>query len=242
MYRFFVKHKLSIDDITHLSDSDSEFVINQLRLKIESFVEIETYEAIYLGVITDISKSSVEVEILERITEKEVKDNLDITLVQSLIGKNKFNFFLEKAVEIGVDRVIPIESQYSTISKNKAIKEHGLWRKIIKDATEQSRNMKPTVVEDPINLDKLEIEKTANRICLSTENVKYTSLREYLNEIDINKPFVIAIGPEKGWGSKDIEYFKKLDFTFIKLKGNILRTESVGLIVGSIIKYLKGDI
>lgn len=242
MYRFFVKHKLSIEDITHLSDSDSEFVINQLGLKVESFLEIETYEAIYLGVITDITKNSIEVEILEKILEKEVKDNLEITLIQSLIGKNKFNFFLEKAVEIGIDRIIPIESQYSTISKNKATKEYGLWKKIIDDATEQSRNIKPTLIEKPINLNELKTEDSANRICLSTENVTNTNLKEYIKKCDLSSPFFIAIGPEKGWGSKDIEYLKKLNFTFIKLKGNILRTESVGLVVGSIIKYLKGDI
>ena len=42
-----------------------------LKLKVEDLVQIETYEAIYLGVITDISKSSVEVEIREKLSEKE---------------------------------------------------------------------------------------------------------------------------------------------------------------------------
>ena len=53
MNRFFIKHKLSIGDVTHLSDSDSEFVINNLKLKPENFIEVETYESIFLGVITD---------------------------------------------------------------------------------------------------------------------------------------------------------------------------------------------
>ncbi len=242
MHRFFVKHKLSINDVVHLADSDSELVLNQLHLKIENFVEIETYEAIYQAVISDIEKDSVEVEILEQIQEKDIKDSLDITLVQSLIGRNKFNFFLEKAVEIGIDRIVPVQSGYSTVSKNKATKEYGLWKKIISDATEQSRNIKPTIIEKPINLNALEIGNIPNRICLATENVDSKELREYIKDVDTTKPFVVAIGPEKGWGSKDIEIFSKLHFSFIKLKGNILRTESVGLVVGSIIKYLKGDI
>ena len=49
-------------------------------------------------------------------------------------------------------------------------------------------------------------------------------------------------GPEKGWDISDLEIFKELDFEFIKLKGNILRTETTGLVIGSIIKYLKGEI
>lgn len=242
MNRFFIKHKLSIDDVTHLSDSDSELVINNLKLNIEDFVEIETYEYIYLAVITDISKSSVEIQIVEEIRKKDSKDSIWLTIVQSLIGSNKFNYFLEKAIEIGVNKVIPIESKYSTVNRNKAMKELGLWRKIVKDATEQSRNISPTFVEKPIKLKNLILVDTPNRICLSTENTDSISLEKYLEKIDITKPIVVAIGPEKGWSSSDIKIFKDLNFTFVKLKGNILRTESTGLVIGSIIKYLKGEI
>jgi len=209
---------------------------------VEDIVEIETYEAIYLGIVTDIGKNSVEVEIRELIKNKEKEDVFDITIIQSLTNKSKFNVFLEKAVEIGVDRIIPVESQYSLLNKNKANKEYGLWRKIVNDATEQSRNIKPTVIEKPVNLNSLGINNIENRICLATENVSSKRLNMYLEEIDIKKPFVIAIGPEKGWSSKDIEIFKKLDFKFVKLQGNILRTETAGLVIGSIIKYLKGEI
>lgn len=242
MNRFFIKHKLSIDDVTHLSDSDSELVINNLKLNIEDFVEIETYEYIYLAVITDISKSSVEIQIVEEIRKKDSKDSIWLTIVQSLIGSNKFNYFLEKAIEIGVNKVIPIESKYSTVNRNKAMKELGLWRKIVKDATEQSRNISPTFVEKPIKLKNLILVDTPNRICLSTENTDSISLEKYLEKIDITKPIVVAIGPEKGWSSSDIKIFRDLNFTFVKLKGNILRTESTGLVIGSIIKYLKGEI
>jgi len=242
MNRFFIKHKLSIDDVTHLSDSDSELVINNLKLNIEDFVEIETYEYIYLAVITDISKSSVEIQIVEEIGKKDSKESIGLTIVQSLIGSNKFNYFLEKAIEIGVNKVIPIESKYSTVNRNKAMKELGLWRKIVKDATEQSRNISPTIIEKPIKLKDLILVDTPNRICLSTENTDSISLEKYLEKIDITKPIVVAIGPEKGWSSSDIKIFKDLNFTFVKLKGNILRTESTGLVIGSIIKYLKGEI
>ncbi len=242
MNRFFVKHKLSINDTLHLSDSDSELVINQHRLKPENFIEIETYEALFLGVITDISSSSVEVEIVERISEKEIPDTLDICLIQSLIGKEKFNFLLEKSVEIGVDMILPVESQYSTVTRNKALKEYGLWKKIVKDAVEQSRNTKPLIVEKPLKLQDLEITNSKNRICLSTENSNSVSLKKYLQGIDVKESFLIAIGPERGWSSKDLVFFEKNRFTFIKLEGNILRTETAGLVISSIIKYLKGEI
>lgn len=244
MQKFFIPHKLKIGDITHLSDSDSELVISQKILHIEDLVEIETYKKIFLAQITDITKTSVEVEIVEEKGQRLKPKQPSITIIQSISNDSKFNYFLEKSVEIGVGRIIPVESRYSLKKRNKAIKNFGLWNKIIKDATEQSRTQYPPVLEKPIKIKGLRNIKLGNsiRICLTTENVENEYLNRYLKEKDISKDFVIAIGPEKGWSSSDIKIFKELNFDFIKLRGNILRTETAGLVITSIIKYLKGEI
>lgn len=245
MERFFVRHKLSEGDITHLSDSDSDIVINSLKLEIEDPIEVETYESIFVARITDITPGTVEVEIIEKVLDKDIKSNIDITVIQSLSNESKFNYFLEKSVEIGVDRIIPVESKYSLRNRNKALKDVGLWRKIVKDAQEQSRNIKPTIVEKPIKINDLSKEnfsKESIKICLATEAVNTVLLSEYIKEKDISNPIVIAIGPEKGWSTSDIIEFEKLNFDFVKLQGNILRTETAGLVITSIIKYLKGEI
>jgi 16S rRNA (uracil1498-N3)-methyltransferase len=240
MQKFFIPHKLKTGDITHLSDSDSEIIITQKVLNIEDLVEIETYEKRYLAQITDITKASVEVEILEDKGERTQKEQPSITIIQSLSNDSKFNYFLEKSVEIGVGRIIPIESKYSLKKRNKAIRSIGLWNKVIKDATEQSRSPYPPILEKPMkirNLPEVELNDSI-KICLATENVD----SKYLEGININQNFVIAIGPEKGWSSSDIKIFKNLDFEFVKLRGNILRTETAGLVITSIIKYLKGEL
>ncbi len=242
MQKYFVRHKLTVGDIAHLSDSDSELLIKSGITKIEDVVEIETYENRYLAQITDISRSSVEIEILEILGQREKAYTPSITIIQSLSNDSKFNYFLEKSVEIGIEKIIPVEAKYSLRTKNKAIKDYGLWNKIVRDATEQSRTQFPTIVEKPINikgLSKYSFEPNSLKLCLATENVD----TKYLSELQItDQPVYIAIGPEKGWSSSDIEVFKELEFTFLKLKGNILRTETAGLVIGSIIKYIKGDI
>ncbi|MDD3474548.1 MAG: RsmE family RNA methyltransferase [Candidatus Dojkabacteria bacterium] len=244
MQKYFIPHKLKLGDITHLSDNDSELVISQNKLNIEDLVEIETYEKVFIGQITDIAKTSVEIEIVEDKGERISKVQPSITIIQSLSNDSKFNYFLEKSVEIGIGRIIPVESKYSLKNKNKALKNFGLWNKIVKDATEQSRNPYPPILEKPIKIKELnsnDFKDTVN-ICLATENVNPTFLDEYLKTIDIDKDIVIAIGPEKGWSSSDIKIFKESNFKFVKLRGNILRTETAGLVIGSIIKYLKGEI
>lgn len=242
MQKFFIRHKLSVGDITHLSDSDSELVLASKKLQEEDIITIETYEKTFLAQIVSLHENSVEVEILE---DQGIRENAyipSITIIQSLSNDSKFNYFLEKSVEIGVEKIIPVETKYSLKTKAKAIKDYGMWNKIIKDATDQSRNLFPTVIDKPIKIKELtqyQFEKNSIRLCLATENVN----TKYLKDIKIQKePVYIAIGPEKGWSSSDIEVFKQLNFTFIKLNGNILRTETAGLVITSIIKYIKGEI
>lgn len=246
MQKYFIKHKLSVGDITHLSDSDSRNIIEKRELKIEDYIEIETYEKVFLGQITDISTSSVEIEIVKEEGERESEYIPDVSIIQSLSNDTKFDYFIEKSVEIGIEKIIPIESKYSLKKRNKAIRDYGHWNKIVRDATEQSRNIFPTIIERPIRIGDLVDYKFPNgciNICLATEFIDSSYLSDFINSVkDLSKPVCIAIGPEKGWDISDIEIFGHLGFSFVKLKGNILRTETTGLVIGSIIKYLKGDI
>jgi 16S rRNA (uracil1498-N3)-methyltransferase len=245
MQNFFVRHKLTVGDVTHLSDSDSRLIIAEGKLQIEDPVKIETYEKIFLAQVSDIQKNSVEIQIMEEIGERETAYIPSITIIQSLSNDSKFNYFIEKSVEIGIEKIIPIESKYSLKSKNKAVREYGFWNKLVRDATEQSRNTFPTIVERPIYLRELvkkEFPENSIFLCLATESIDSKFLTEAIEEENLNNPVYIAIGPEKGWHPSDLAIFEDLGFKFIKLKGNILRTETTGLVIGSIIKYLKGEI
>lgn len=245
MQKFFVKHKLSVDDITHLPDSDSRNIIEKGELHIEDYIEIETYERRFLSQITDIQKNSIEIHIIEDLGERESDFVPSITIIQSLSNDSKFNFFIEKSVEIGIEKIIPIESRYSLKSKNKAIKDTGFWNKLVKDATEQSRNIFPTIIERPMYIKELsnfKFEKNSIRICLATEVDSSKYLDEYIQNKNLKVPVYIAIGPEKGWDISDMDIFQKNKFDFVRLRGNILRTETTGLVIGSILKFLKGEI
>jgi len=245
MQKFFIRHKLSLGDITNLSDSDSEHIIKEKLYDIEDVIKIQTYEREFLAQITDITKGTVEIQIVEDLGERENEYTPSITIIQSLSNETKFNYFIEKSVEIGIEKIIPIQSKYSLKTKAKALRDTGYWNKLVKDAVEQSRNIFPTIIEKPIRINELDKNNLKGiKICLSTEststNPKYLS--EVLENKDLSRPIYIAIGPEKGWSSSDINIFKDLEFEFVKLKGNILRTETTGLVIGSIIKYLKGEI
>jgi 16S rRNA (uracil1498-N3)-methyltransferase len=240
---YYIPHKLKIGDITHLSDSDSEIIISSKLHEVEDIINVETLQAVFRAVITDISTSSVEVEILEETKEiPKAKPASSITLLQALSGDRKFNNLIEKCVQLGVTTIIPLETEYSTMSEKEATKKMNSYRKIIKDAVEQSRNPSPTEILEPVRIEQLYDLTFPNttRLCFATENVKTTDLQTAL-QTD-NQNYVIAVGPETGWSSKDLKVLENLRFKFVKLKGNILRTETAGIVVSSIIQYLNGNL
>jgi 16S rRNA (uracil1498-N3)-methyltransferase len=245
MKRFYVRHNLKPGDIAHLSDSDSQFVIADGEIKIESIIEIATLTELFLAQITFIDKSTVEVEILKKLSNiKEGNSPIfPLTIIQSISNDSKFNFFIEKSVEIGVSQIIAVESEYSLLNYKKAAKKLPLWNKIIADAAEQSRNPEPTRIVGPLNINELEkcVDKNtlrnAVRICLATEQIDTVTFKQAL-KANPSQNYVIAIGPEKGWSPSDIELFTKMNFKFARLGGNILRTETAGIVAASIINYL----
>ncbi len=241
MKRYFIPHKLKSGDITHLSDEDSEIVISENLHKIEDPIEISNLEGIFLAIITHIEKASVEVEIVDKIKSADAQqDNYHITLIQSLSDDSKFTFILEKAVEIGINKIIPVESQYSSQSKKRCGKKYNTWRKIIQDAREQSRNPFPVDLEQPILLKNLKNIHSKHRICLSTEVTTNKALNDVLSNKGRRDSYAIAIGPEKGWSSSDLKVLKNLDFETTKLGKNILRTETGGLVIASILNFRAG--
>lgn len=241
MQTYFIPHKLKVGDITNLSDKDSEFVISEKILKVEDPIRVKNLEAIFWGLVTNINKNSVELQIVEKIENiKSSEDNFSVTIIQSILADNKFNFFLEKAVEIGVNKIIPVESRYSLIPKKKAIKKLGMYKKVIKEAKEQSRNPNEIIIEKPINIKKMEKFESKNKICLATEIKDAPSLKKILSSKNVDGNYIIAIGPERGWSVSDIKIFENFDFEFAKISGNILRAETAALVVSSILNFRAG--
>lgn len=239
-------HRLKIGDITHLSDRDSDILINQDRVQLEDLVTVTSPSGRFIAAVVFIDSATVEVEIKKQLEDiaDEKPDGNQITVLQAVSNDSKFNLFLEKAVELGVTHIYPIHSELCLFKFKKYQKKEGLWAKIVEDAIVQSRTIGRPILERMQMLTKLRLPDSKNevRIALSTEPMDTTSIYDHINSENSEKDFVIAVGPEKGWSSNDIAALRNLGFKFVKLEGNILRTETAPLMLISIIKYVQKNI
>ncbi|MHC4759608.1 MAG: RsmE family RNA methyltransferase, partial [Planctomycetota bacterium] len=139
MHRFFVEKSSFQGDEVVLKEKQVHQVHNVLRMKEgEHVVVLDNTGFEYEVELLNITKGKAAGKIIEK-RESAGEPKAKLTLYQSLLTREKFEFVLQKCTEIGVSRIVPMVTE-RTIVRDTAIKEGKLerWRNIIMEAAEQS--------------------------------------------------------------------------------------------------------
>jgi len=141
-----------------------------------------------------------------------------ITLYQSIIKKDKMEWVVEKATELGVTKIVPIISERS---EKKGFNVDRA-RKIAIEASEQcGRGDIPQIVE-PITIEKA--------ISQAEKAIVFDSSGKSLKELDKIETKSIFIGPEGGWSENEISKFKSQNFEILNLGDLTLRAETAAIV------------
>ncbi len=159
-------------------------------------------------------------------------DNCRISLLQCLPKGKKMDLIVRQAAEAGVWRIIPLFSCYSIPRiENAATLERKVsrWRRIIKEALQQSGSLCPTGVVQPVNMEAFVEDKEIQglKIFFHQEHISRFSLHGLLAPCD--RDITLLIGPEGGLAEKEIEFLKGAGFYPVYLGGRVLRSETAAL-------------
>lgn len=248
MNKFFVDpQNVLIDDkkIIINSSVDVKHLSKVLRMNIEDELLISDSKGKdYLCIIEAIDKNEVICNIL--------RDDLDsnespihITLFQCLPKGSKMEMLLQKNVEVGVSKFIPVASKRCVAKLEGKKKTDGKverWNKIVREAAMQSKRSMVPEVDTPINLKEIEKFSSMMDILL----VPYEDeIVTYVSDLDIPRQgkanVGIVIGPEGGFAAEEIEYLKSIGARIVTLGPRILRTETAGIVASSLVLYEFGD-
>lgn len=172
------------------------------------------------------------IEILEPISEMKCK----VTLIQALIRKERWEFILQKATELGVYRIIPIELKRNVVhwDKNEASRKVERYQKIMVEAAEQSKRVYVPKLEPLIKLN--EISKYKSEInFVAYENENKTHLRKHIKN---QSSVTIICGPEGGFDESEVNYLIEQGFISVSLGNRILRAETAGIYILSGIDFV----
>ncbi len=157
-----------------------------------------------------------------------------ITLIQALASGDKMDWIIEKAVELGVSRFIPVAAERSVLQLSGARleKRQQHWQAIIQSACEQSgRNTLMELL--PVQSLKNVFNATGNTDLFVADPDGQLSLTEHLYQHPTLEDIGFFIGPEGGWSAKEMEMMDKQDAIRVQFGNRILRTETAGLALSS---------
>ena len=165
---------------------------------------------------------------------KEAELGGEITLIQALPSGDKMDWVIEKAVELGVHRLIPVTAQRSVLKLSGPRLEKRLehWRGIITSASEQCGRNRLMHLSAPRTLEQA-LAETAPEQRLLCDPEAGDTLNEYLVSRRLTHQRIQAlsllIGPEGGWSPEEMAAASRQGVTKIKFGPRVLRTETAAL-------------
>ena len=187
--------------------------------------------------------SSVGTEITCEIIEKkkcDTESNIHVILIQGVPKASKMDYIIEKTTELGICEIYPCEMS-RCVSKIDGDKKIQRWQKISEAAAKQSGRGIIPKIHNPISVsDAVEILKSCDIAFVPYECAEEKFLKPLLTSFNNPKTVAFMIGPEGGFDKTEIE--KLGDIPIVSLGKRILRTETAGEAVLSMVMYELGDI
>ena len=230
MQRYFALKK--IDNSFLLSDNDIYHIKTVMRMKNNDKIEVVYDNSLYLCEL-DIS-DNIYINILEKVKVK--KDETNVVLILPLLKEQKLDLIIQKSTELGVKKLIFLNTERTIvkIDKNKVEDKLNRWYKIAKEASEQSKRIDIPIIELKDTFKDLDV--SGLKFVCDTKNDKYT-IKTALKTIDKYDTINIVAGPEGGLSSNEVKYLNEKGFKSVSLGNRILRVETVPLYILSVINY-----
>jgi len=238
--RLYYSEKLNCGETAQLDANASSHLIRVLRTKQDTAIILfngDGYDYLCKTLDTNAKKTSVAIESK---TQTCNESSLSITLIQGLSRQDRMETTIQKSVELGVNKIIPVICQRSNsrLANDKKIKKLAHWRKVAINACEQSgRSIVPEVAEI-ISLNDItsSLNTQAQKLNLNPE--AKVSLKDISNS---QQAIELFIGPEGGLNDDEAAFLNKNNFMDIRFGPRILRTETAGPAVISALQMLWGD-
>ena len=237
--RFYCREALSPGAHIELPEPVARHAVRVLRLPPGApMILFDGRGGQYLAHIERIERDRV-MAVLASWDEIERESPLSITLVQALQAGEKMDFTIQKAVELGVRYIVPVESRRSVLrlAGERAAKRVAHWQGVVASACEQcGRNQVPLVAP----LEKLENwlarpAPGAVRLMLAPD------AEQTLVDLPPAKEVQLLIGAEGGLDPQEMIAARQAGFVGVRMGPRILRTETAGLAALAILQALWGD-
>lgn len=242
MRRFLLSDRLA--DKMVVAGGEAHHMLRVLRLAAgDQVVVVDPVGQAAVARITQASDTEVFLS-METKLEEEREAPITIRLAQGLPKSDKMDFIVQKAVELGISEIIPMEADTSVVRYDAAKQQNRRerWQKIAAEAAKQcQRTIVPNVaaVQDLAKL--LAATGGETQIIVLYEGQVPLGLKQVLRERPGND-YLLIIGPEGGLSSREVQLAQERGAAIVTMGPRILRTETAALAAIAAVMYEHGDL
>lgn len=242
MYQFFVEPAQIHDNTVIIEGRDVNHIKNVLRMKPGEEIAVSNGQdgKEYRCGIVSLEEEQIICE-LRFVKEEGLELSSRVHLFQGLPKADKMELIIQKAVELGVYEIVPVETGRCVVKLDakKAKQKTERWQGIAEAAAKQSKRQIIPVVSEPVRL-KEALKQAAD---MEVKMIPYelaegmAQTKEIISSLPENADIAVFIGPEGGFEEAEIQAAREVGVVPITLGKRILRTETAGLTVMAWIMY-----
>jgi 16S rRNA (uracil1498-N3)-methyltransferase len=224
-----------------LTGEQASHLIRVLRAQAGTEYDIVAGDRVWHGVIAGISGDAVRFNL---IAEVQADPALPITLLLSIFKFDRMEWAIEKGTELGIERIVPViarrsEKHLAQSAQNRVER----WRRIAREAAQQSRRSDIPTIEDVLPLKTAARQPSAAVRLLLAEQERSTTLRHAIEEAlqasgDETPAIRLAVGPEGGWTAEEEALFDAEGWKSVSLGPRILRAETAAITAMAVVAAL----
>lgn len=234
--RLYTGADLATDTVCALESGPAHKLRVVLRAQVgDTILLFNGRDGEWLARLTQMGKTHAEARCLEQTRAQSLEPGPWLAFAP--VKKDQLDMIIEKAVELGVERLLPVITRRT---ENRRLKMERLAQQVV-DACEQCERMSVPVLEEPLSLEKMLAAWPQNRTLLvCAERREAQPLAKVLAKAD--GPLGLLVGPEGGFDDTELEAVLKLPISIpVNLGPRILRAETASIAALAVIQAISGD-
>jgi 16S rRNA (uracil1498-N3)-methyltransferase len=238
MHRFYVDPATLHDEHFVLDAAETRHLRDVLRLtEGANVIGFDGRGSEYTCTVTEIGKNEAELLILSQQPPTAPESSLDLTLAAAMLKGEKFDLVVQKSVELGVTKLVPIRTARTEVRSKDSEKRVIRWRKIVLESAKQCGRASLMTVAEPVDYEMfLSTGEPGEKVLFSERDGRP------LPDSVADKKLTAIVGPEGGWDDVELAAARSADINIVTLGGRVLRAETAAIAVTAILQHRFGDI
>ena len=243
MQRYFINQVIqSVGEMISVPKEQEHHMVKVMRMNVGECCEIvDEKEQLYIAKLTQVSPLQL---IIEEHKEQQVELPIDVTIFVGLSKGDKLETIVQKATELGVHTIVPVEMKRNMVkwTKDKSQKKIERLQKIAQEAAEQSHRLHVPKVLDLMTLkESVDLAKQSTKALVAFEEVakegEAAVLLQTLSSLKVGDSIAFYFGPEGGFDIQEIEYLNSQEVHSCALGPRILRAETAPMYALAAVSY-----